>query len=276
TLLQHLSWLKDFFKVLFVGMDDIDIAALMVLVQEMYAAHGITVETNFESLRAEDYPIFSDLYEFIEQYDCKQSRLITADMVSRLLLRLRECYDGTLSIIFNGTTNIKNAEMICFSVAELLEGSKDRTQAVLFNLTTWIWSQVMKRNRKIAFNIDELYLFFENPIMVKYISSFVKRARKYEAMIGVSTQQVIDCLRPDIEAYTTALFNNSTYKFFFNPGAIDMDLIRDKLKLSAGEMESISKPKQRQCLVKAGADRYYVEAGSFEFEKELFGMAGGL
>lgn len=60
-----------------------------------------------------------------------------------------------MSILFNGHTNIKNANMINFSVAALLEGSKDRTQAVLFNITTWIWTQVTKRERSIAFNIDE-------------------------------------------------------------------------------------------------------------------------
>lgn len=273
--LQHLSWLKDFFKVLFVGMDDIDISALMMLTQEMYEAHHITASSHFDTLTPGDYPILSDLYQYIEGYDDTSSRIISRDMVGRLLLRLRECYDGPLSIIFNGATNIKNANMICFSVAQLLEGSKDRTQAVLFNLTTWIWSQVTKRERRIAFNIDELYLFLENPIMVKYISSFVKRARKYLAMIGVATQQVADCLRSDIEAYTTALFNNSTYKFIFYPGEIDMDLLRDKLKLTEGEMLRISSPTQRHCLIKAGSDKYYAEIGSFAFEKELFGAAGG-
>lgn len=32
---QHISWLKDFFRVLFPGISDLDVQALMVLTQEM-------------------------------------------------------------------------------------------------------------------------------------------------------------------------------------------------------------------------------------------------
>ena len=273
---QHLSWLKDFFSVLFPNIKQIELSALMMLTQEMYAKYGINENTDFSVLSSTDYPTFGDLYEFIAEYNVQNSRLITENIISALLLRLKECYDGALSILFNGHTNIKNANMINFSVAALLEGSKDRTQAVLFNITTWIWTQVTKRERCIAFNIDELYLFLENPIMIKYISSFVRRARKYNALIGTATQQVADCLRDDIAMYTAALFNVSTYKFLFYPGEIDRELMQEKLKLSQGEILKISKPHKRHCLVCAGDERYYIEVGSFDYENELFGKAGGL
>ena len=272
---QHISWLKDFFRVLFPGISDLDVQALMILTQEMYNAHGIGKNTDFTKLSAADYPTFSDLYEYIDQYDTTASKIMDKETVGRLLLRLRECYDGPLSLLFNGHTNIQNANMICFEAMELLEGSKDRTQAVLFNLTTWIWTQVLRRERAIALNLDELYLFFENMIMVKYISSFVKRARKYNAMIGVATQQLLDCLRPDIAPYTTALLNNSTYKFLFHPGKIDMALVQEKLALTAGEAAAIALPHQGYCLVKAGRDRYYVHIEKMPYEDELFGTGGG-
>lgn len=80
--------------------------------------------------------------------------------------------------------------------------------------------------------------------MVKYISSFVRRARKYNSLIGIATQQVADCLREDIAMYTAALFNVSTYKFLFYPGEIDLDMMKEKLKLSDGEMLNISKPRK--------------------------------
>lgn len=272
---QHLSWLKDFFRVLLPQIKETELAALMFLTQEMYATYGIDKNTDFSALSITQYPTIGDLYTFIERYDIPSSRLVTEEIVCNLLLHLRECYDGSLSILFNGHTNIKNANMINFSVAALLEGSKDRTQAVLFNITTWIWTQVTKRQRAIAFNIDEMYLFLENPTMVKYISSFVRRARKYNALIGTATQQVADCLREDIAMYTSAIFNISSYKFLFYPGEIDLDMVQEKLKLSQGEILKISKPRKRHCLLCAGDERYYMEVGSFEYEKELFGKAGG-
>lgn len=169
----------------------------------------------------------------------------------------------------------KQMNMINFSLLELLEGSKDRTQAVLFNLATWIWSQIALRRWKILFNMDELYLFLENQFMVRWICSCVKRVRKYQALVGVATQQLADCLRPDIATYTTALFNNSAYKFLFYPGEIDLPKVKDQLDLKAGEIEKIRNPNQKHCLVKAGDDKYYIQVGSLPYENELFGKAGG-
>lgn len=272
---QHLSWLKDFFRILFPGISDLDVQALMVLTQEMYATNNIDINSDFSNFTPTDYPTFSDLYRYTEQYDCSTSRVIAPDVIGRLLLRLKECYDGPLSLIFNGHTSVKNADMICFEAAELMEGSKDRTQAVLFNICTWIWTQVMKRDRRIAFNLDELYLFLENMTMIKYINSFSKRSRKYEAMIGISTQQLADCLRPDIATYTTALFNNASFKFLFHPGSLDMDLVRDKLKLTQGETNRIAYPNRGYCLAKIGINRYYVHIDMLPYEQELFGTGGG-
>lgn len=272
---QHLSWLKDFFRILFPGISDLDVQALMVLTQEMYAKNNIDTNSDFTNFTPTDYPTFSNLYHYTEQYDCSASRVITPDVIGRLLLRLKECYDGPLSLIFNGHTSVKNADMICFEAAELMEGSKDRTQAVLFNICTWIWTQVMRKDRKIAFNLDELYLFLENMTMIKYINSFAKRSRKYGAMIGISTQQLADCLRPDIATYTTALFNNASFKFLFHPGSLDMDLVRDKLKLTQGEANRISYPNRGYCLAKVGINRYYVHVDMLPYEQELFGTGGG-
>ena len=126
-------------------------------------------------------------------------------------------------------------------------------------------------------DVDELYTMCDskNMVMVKYFQSFSKRSRKYEALLGIGTQQLADCLHPDIAAYTTALFNNASFKFMFYPDAIDMALIQQKLKLTDGEAACISKSNKKHCLLKAGNDRYYLRVGTLPYEKELFGTASG-
>ena len=111
------------------GISDKEVTALMILVQEMYKAHGIDGNTDFSVLGPEDYPILSDLYLFIEPMMGKGYKMIEANIIDTLLLYLKSCHDGELSLVFNGHTNIKNADMINFSLLELLEGSKDRTVA---------------------------------------------------------------------------------------------------------------------------------------------------
>lgn len=78
---QHMSWLKDFFRVLLPGISDKEVTALMILVQEMYKAHGIDGNTDFSVLGPEDYPILSDLYLFIEPMMGKGYKMIEANII---------------------------------------------------------------------------------------------------------------------------------------------------------------------------------------------------
>lgn len=274
---QHLSWLHDFFGILLSGLDLTEVKALDILTQELYAEMGIDETTDFSTLKSTDYPTFTDLYAYIEARADADYKMIEKSVMNKLLLHLRDCTVGSLGAIFNGHTNIQNDRLICFSMAELIQGSAERMKAALFNITTYIWSQIGHHRRPSMLNIDELYLYLgeENITMVKYLNFFVKRARKYNALIGIATQQLADCLQPSIVHYTTALFNNAATKFLFYPDKIDLELVKQKLQLSDGEIKCINKSNQRHCLVKAGNDRYYMKVGTLPFEKDLFGSAGG-
>lgn len=276
TFFQHLSWLQDFHRVLLPGLSDACHKALNILVRNTYADFGIDAATNFERLRSEDYPTYSDLYRHIEEKRDRYSE-ISDEMFAQLRLYLDDCVKGSLGALFNGHTNIKNENFMCFSVAELMQGSRERMQAQLFNITTYVWNEIAKRQGRSLLAIDELYMFLDddNPTMVKYINFFVKRSRKYGAQIGIATQQIVDCLKPSIAHYTTALFTNSSFQFLFYPGKIDLALVEEKLKLTKGELRCISQSNKRHCLLKAGNDKYYIEVGHLPYEDYLFGSAGG-
>lgn len=276
---QHLSWLADFFTVLFPALSPMAQNALMVLVQDMYITNGINETTNFDAMGSQDYPTFTTLWEFITRMEPEKAKqyaaLMSGDMLRDIRLCLKDCYDGPLGAILNGHTNIKNDRLICFSMADLMEGSTERMQAVLFNVTSYVWNIISKRQNNVMLNIDELYLYLENLTMVKYLRSFVKRSRKYNASLGIGTQQLADCLQPDIVFYTTAIFNNAAFKFMFYPEKIDLDLMKEKLKLSDGEVKCIAQSNRRHTLVKAGNDKYYMEVGTLDYEPMMFGTAGG-
>lgn len=273
---QHLSWLADFFMVLFPNMEPKTHRALMIMVKDMYEANGITENSHFASLQSTDYPTFTQMWEYINNPTVDYGDLIAPVLVRDVKLYLKDCYDGAHGAIMNGHTNIKNAKMVCFSLGDLMEGSKERAQAMLFNITTYIWNIISKRENAVMLNIDELYLFLENTIMVKYIRSFAKRDRKYNAILGIGTQQLADCLNPKIATYTTALFNNASFQFMFYPGKMDLTLSKEHLKLTDGEEKCIAVSNKRHCLVRAGNDRYYIEVGSMDYEPMLFGKAGGV
>ncbi len=278
TFFQHLSWLQDFFTVLFPDMKTPELKALMILVQEMYENHGIDENSDFNTLQPKDYPIFSDLYRYIESKSGQDYKMIISrEYLSTLLLYLHDCSFGSLGLLMNGHTNIRNDRLVCFAINELLQGAEERTRAVLFNITTYIWNIITRREGETILAIDELHVLCDkrNMRIVKYLQSFSKRDRKYEGSLIIGTQQIQDCLDPDLAPYTTALFNNSSIKFLFYPSNIDMALVKEKLQLTDGETKCISKSNKGHCLVKVGNNNYYLHVGELPYEKQLFGSAGG-
>ena len=63
-LSQHISFLKDFFRS-YKDFSDREIDVIEIMLQKLYTRWGITDESDFECLAAEDYPIVCDLFEFM-------------------------------------------------------------------------------------------------------------------------------------------------------------------------------------------------------------------
>lgn len=273
---QHLSWLADFHHVLFPDLDAEASRALMILIQEMYKKFGIDGNTDFSKLSPTDYPIYTDLYNFIDNLGPNDYiDLMSTDLRRKVKMYIHDCAHGALKTIFDGHTNIKNDRLVSFQLNDLLVGEKRRLEAVIFNITTYIWNAISKRERFIELKVEELHIFLQSPYMIKYLSSFVKRCRKYDALLGVSTQQLADCFHEEFVHYTTSIFNSSAFKFLFFPGDIDLGLMQKKLKLTDGEINCISQSNKKHCLVKAGNQKYYIEVGTLDYEEMLFGKGGG-
>lgn len=204
--------------------------------------------------------------------------MLTKEMIVEVLLYINDPTFGELSSIFNGTTTIDvtGNPLICFSMGALLEGSEQRLQAVENNLNTYIWSIVLQRKFQVLLSFDELYLYLEQPLMAKYISYFARRSRKYNACIGVATQQLGDCLDESVRKYSSPIINMSSFKFLFYSGQVDLQVMQEALKLTDGEAACISVSNKRHCLLKAGNGKYYMEIGTLPFEAELFGSKGGV
>lgn len=279
---QHLSWLKDFYKVLLPAMDDKTLTAAMLVTKDMYINSNIDEHTDIRTLKSTDYPTFTTLYEYISEiYNDsdlrKQYPMLTNEMLQNLLLYFKEPYDGSLGFIFNGTTNVKNANIINYDISELLQGSKERSEAALFNTMTYVWNRITRRENQTMFTVDELYLLVNrnNLTIANYLKEFMKQARKYEGVIGEATQNIGDFLDPLIEHISAPLFNNPTYKFIFYPSDLDLGKVKDLLRLTDGEVSCIKTPHKGRCLLRAGGEDYHIQVDKLPYEDKLFGKAGG-
>ena len=276
-LSQHISYLKDFFRV-YKDFDDAQIDALEILLSRLYAKFGITDNTDYDKLKADDYPVMADLYAMVEseyqRYEKGSKSLFTEDLLRELCLGLNSMCIGAESKFFNGHTNISDDRFIVFGVKGLMEANMKLKNAMLFNTLSYMNHKLLTKGNTAA-SIDELYLFLTNMTAIEYIRNASKRVRKKDSSILLASQNIEDFLLPEIKEMTKPLFSIPTHQFLFNGGNVNPRDYMDALQLEESEYDLIKYPERGICLFKCGNERYLLQVIAPEYKAKLFGNAGG-
>jgi hypothetical protein len=276
-LSQHISFLKDFFRT-YKDFDDRQIDTIEIMLGKLYDKWGISDRSNFDRLKPEDYPILFDLYELIEseykEFDESRRQLYTADTLREICLGLHSLCKGAESKFFNGHTNITSNEFVTFGVKGLLQASKNLRNALLFNVLSYMSNELLTTGNTVA-SIDEFYLFLSNLTAVEYVRNFMKRVRKKDSAVILSSQNLEDFNLEGIREYTKPLFSIPAHAFLFNAGNIDKRFYMDTLQLEESEYNLIRYPQRGVCLYKCGNERYNLMVTAPEYKSKLFGNAGG-
>ncbi|MEG0165567.1 VirB4 family type IV secretion system protein [Anaerorhabdus sp.] len=276
-LSQHISFLKDFFKC-YKDLSDKEIDVIEILLRRLYQRYGITDTTDFASKPSTEYPILSDFYELCED-EIKamqegQQEIFTIEMLSGVMLSLQSICIGSDSQFFNGFSNIQSRKFVTFGVKGILEANTSLRNAMLFNILSYMSNELLVRGNTCA-SLDEFYLFLTNITAIEYIRNFMKRVRKKDSQIILSSQNLEDFNIEGIREYTKPLFAIPTHQFLFNAGNIDKQFYINTLQLEESEFELIKQPKRGHCLYRCGNERYYLEVHAPIHKERLFGKAGG-
>ena len=276
-LSQHISFLKDFFRV-YKDFDDAQIDALEILLTRLYGKFGITDNTDYDKLTSDDYPVMADLYAIVEseyqRYEKGSKSLFTEDLLRELCLGLHSMCVGAESKFFNGHTNISDDRFVVFGVKGLMEANMKLKNAMLFNILSYMNHKLLTKGNTAA-SIDELYLFLTNMTAIEYIRNASKRVRKKDSSILLASQNIEDFLLPEIKEMTKPLFSIPTHQFLFNGGNINAKDYIDALQLEESEFDLIKYPERGTCLFKCGNERYLLQVKAPEYKSKLFGDAGG-
>lgn len=276
-LSQHISFLKDFFRC-YKDFADRHIDVIEIILGKLYEKWGISDQTDFGRLTAEQYPILSDLYALIEDeyknYDREKHQLYTPELLQEILLGLHSMCQGAESKFFNGHTNVTSDRFIVFGVKGLLQASKNVKNALLFNVLSFMSDKLLTEGNTAA-SIDELYLFLTNHTAIEYIRNFMKRVRKKESSVILASQNLEDFNIEGIRELTKPLFSIPTHAFLFNAGNIDKQFYIDSLQLEESEYNLIRFPQRGVCLYKCGIERYNLVVHAPAYKEKLFGKAGG-
>lgn len=115
-----------------------------------------------------------------------------------LALLLYDIAEGADSFIWNGYTSVSSDAQITVMDTHALQETGDnvkRTQ--YFNILTYDWEQMSRdRNERVLLICDEAYLMIDQkvPQSLVYLRNVMKRARKYEAALGIISHSLVDFL----------------------------------------------------------------------------------
>ena len=276
-LSQHISYLKDFFRA-YKDFTDAEIDTIEIMLMKLYARFGIDDLTDLDKLESCDYPVMSDLYELVEKefmaFDNAKKHLYTEEILQNICLGLHSMCKGAESKYFNGRTNIKDGEFICFGVKGLMDTNKRLKDTLLFNILSYMSDQLLGKGNTVA-AVDELYLFLTNMTAIEYIRNGMKRVRKKESSFILASQNIEDFLLPEIKEFTKPLFSIPAHHFLFNPGNISPTAFIDTLQLEESEYSLIKYPERGTCLYRCGNERYLLQVIAPAYKAALFGSVGG-
>jgi type IV secretory pathway VirB4 component len=276
-LSQHVAFLKDFFRS-YKDFSDSQIDTIELLLAKLYARFGITDSTDYSQKRPQDFPVMEDFYRLCNEeyrsYDNDKRNLFTEETLQAVCLGIHSMCVGGESNYFNGHTNITDDDFLVFGVKGLLDTNKRLKDAMLFNILSFLSNQLLGQGSTAA-SIDELYLFLSNRTAIEYIRNAMKRVRKKESSILLSSQNIEDFLLPDIRELTKPLFSIPTHQFLFNAGQINPKEYMDALQVEPSEFALIKYPERGTCLYRCGNERYLLQVNAPEYKGALFGKAGG-
>lgn len=219
-----------------------------------------------------------DLYDLIEKefmiFDHEKKHLYTEETLQNICLGLHSMCKGAESKYFNGHTNIKDSQFLCFGVKGLMDTNKRLKDTLLFNILSYMSNQLLGVGNTVA-AIDELYLFLTNLTAIEYIRNAMKRVRKKESAMVIASQNVDDFLIPEVRELTKPLFAIPTHQFLFNAGNIEPKAYTDTLQLEMSEFSLIKYPERGSCLYRCGNERYLLQVHAPVYKEKLFGKAGG-
>lgn len=264
-LAKHLGSLETFIKCAFEEIKESEVVVMLDMIEKLYKRFGITKNTkisNLEKLENTDYPIFTDLINFLPDYRGMVTNKEQLKIIDKLEILLDRFKVGIDAMLFNGYTTVNlDSDLIAFNVKDLLNSKNVRLITTqLVNLLTYLNNIIVSNkiindkleNKKdiknIAIIVDEFHLYIKgtDSEVILTFEQIARRIRKYHGAFIPATQSIHDFLGDDNSVRSaTAIFNNCQYQLV---GMLKEDDLSTYLKLFS---QNPLTDTQREFLLKA-------------------------
>ena len=297
TFFTHLQFLEQFFRAILEGISSDAFETLNTLIVELYNSKGINEKTNIGKLKAEDYPIFDDLFKLIKEKLKKEK-----DAFYRNNLLVLETYiqkfatGGRNSDLWNGPTSILTDEnLITFNFQTLFASKNNKlANAQMLLVFKYLNNEIINNKRfneeyykrtgkdikrQVVVAVDEAHMFIDpdSPVALNFMAEMAKRIRKYQGMQIVITQNIKDFLgTPEIQRRSAAIINACQYSLILQLAPNDMadllQLYKSAGGINAREQEGIiTAPRGRAFFITGPMDRSFIDIVAMPNVIELMG-----
>ena len=246
-LAKHLGFLESFFKSAFDDIKEKELVMLLAILESLYNKKGIYKTTSInelQKLKPKDYPIFTDLYNFLPEYKKNIKSKEKIKIIDQLEVLISRFLTGTDSYLFNSHTTINlSNDIIAFNLQELLySGNQRLINTQILNLLTYLNNSIVSNkilNEKndtfdkqhISIVVDEFHLYIDenNNEVLKNFGQLARRCRKYNTNLILSSQCISDFLgNASVLRHASAIFNNCQYTM---AGMLKEDDLKSYLEL---------------------------------------------
>ena len=279
VLTRALQSLKAFMKYLTPSIEDDVLAMFSEVVQDTYKRYKIDFDTDFNTLKPEDFPTFDDVYATIKgRLLSMPDKTRERDVMERLELKVRPLV-RELRYYFCGKTTLKiDSNIIVFNIRELMNADENIRNALFFNILKFAWGLSLDKEQTTVLCVDEAHVLLStrNELGAEFLAQIQRRARKYNTGTIIITQQPTDFAAPNVLVHGKAIFDNASYYLVMGlkkQATEDLALLID---LNESEMDSIKYYNQGEAVFVCGSRRMRVHILCTQEELDSFGAGGGL
>lgn len=269
----HIHTLDVFFKLYLPSLTDLQRALVQKALVTLYNNFHIDWHTDVATLSPDAFPLFSDFYNLLLKLAKEDKQY---EEISALFYSMAEGADGFL---WNGATNVEmDNNFIVLDTNRLQNSSDEIKRAQYFNILTLCWDMIAAdRSQPVFLLCDEAHIMLDPaiPQTAMYLRNMAKRVRKYEGMLAVVTQSVVDFLHPDIRLYGQAILDNATYKFLFSADGRNLQDTAEVFQLTTAEQNILLAGERGKALCLIGRQHVHVDFDLPDYKLELMGRGGG-
>ncbi len=279
VLTRALQSLKAFMKYYSPSIEDDVLAMFSDVVQDTYKRYKIDFETDFTTLKAEDFPTFDDVYATIKgRLLSMPEKTRERDVMERLELRVRPL-TKELRYYFCGHTTLQiDSNIIVFNIKELMNSDENIRNALFFNILKFAWGLCLDKDLTTLLCVDEAHVLLStrNELGAEFLAQMQRRARKYNTGTIIITQQPTDFAAPNLIVHGKAIFDNASYYLIMGLKKQAVEDLALLIDLNESEMNSIKSYNQGDALFVCGSRRMRVRIICTQEELDSFGAGGGL